>query len=183
MIERSDLINHNDRDRMDPDIPHVVVPLQGQFKGETGERSHLLLLANQTDSGINIRRWVDRTVKLLDREKHDGAGPAICNSDGSLLSSYEVDTFFKEQVERVQKECPHLIESVINVHEDFSIFRSLRKGSESRATEAGVSAREIDLINRWRKMENKGKRSLPMRDYYLDMLLVKKRYLHYSQCL
>ena len=126
---------------------------------------------------------MDRTVRLLIRENHEGAGPAICNRDGSLIPSYKVDNFFKLQVERVQKDHPNLIESQIDVHEDFSIFRSLRKGSESRATEAGVCSREIDLINRWRKMENKGKRNLPMRDYYLDLLLVKKRYLRYSQSL
>ena len=83
----------------------------------------------------------------------------------------------------VQRDHPELIEESVNVQEDFSIFRSMRKGSESRATEAGVSSREIDLINRWRKIEGQGKRNLPMRDYYLDMLLVKRKYLRYSQSL
>lgn len=59
-----------------------------------------------------------------------------------------MDNFFKLQVERVQKEHPSLIENQVNLYEDFSIFRSLTKGSESRATEAGVGSREIDLINR-----------------------------------
>ena len=67
--------------------------------------------------------------------------------------------------------------------EGFSIFRSMRKGSASRATEVGISARDIDLINRWRNSEKQGKRNLPMRDYYLDLLLVKKRLLRYSECL
>ena len=99
------------------------------------------------------------------------------------MSSYNVDNFSKDQVERVQRDYPNLIESKVDVLDDFSIFRFLRKGFKSRATEAGVCSREIDLINRWRKMENKGKRTLPMRDYYLDLLLVKKRLLRYSQCL
>ena len=35
--------------------PHVTIPLRGRFKGEQGERCHLLPLANQTRSGIQIR--------------------------------------------------------------------------------------------------------------------------------
>ena len=78
---------------------------------------------------------------------------------------------------------PELTDSQVNVEEDFSIFRSLRKGSESRAMEVGVKDREIDLINRWRKTEGRHKQSMPMRDYYLDMLLIKNRMLRYSKSL
>ena len=161
----------------------MVVTLLGRFKSETGEKSHLLLLAKKTNSGILIRKWVDRMVICLKNEQHTGAGPAMCNPDGSPLSSYEVDMFFKEQVVRVQSKRPDLIESSINVYDAFGIFRSMRKGSESRATEVGVRSREIDLINWWRKTEGRKKSSMPMRDYYLDMLLIKTRYLRYTQML
>ena len=154
MMEVTDLIRNVDRGKEDPDIPHVVIPLLGRFKGETGERSHLLLLVNKSNSGLPIRLWVERVVALLKLENHVEAGPVMCNKDGSQLSSHEVDEFFKEQVERVQSQCPYLIESKVNVQEDFGIFRSMRKGSESRATEMGVCTREIDLINRWRKIES-----------------------------
>ena len=153
MIERSDLISHNERGRHDPDIPHVVVPLLGRLKGETGEKSHLLLLANTTNSGIPIRKWVDRVVSLLLQESLTSVGAGVCNSDGSPITSVEVDTWFKTQVERVQGERPDLIEERVCVQDNFGIFRSMRKGSESRATEVGVGSREIDLINRWRKVE------------------------------
>ena len=94
-----------------------------------------------------------------------------------------MDNFFKSQVELVQTTYPDLIETKVKVHEDFSIFRSLRKGSENRATEVGVCARVIDMINRWRKAEGRKNHSMPMMDYYLDMMLVKKRYLIYSKSL
>ena len=90
-MERSDFIRHIERGRETQDIPHVVVPLLGHNKGETGERSHLLLLANCSNSGIEIRKWVDRMVELLARENHEGAGPAICYKDGSLIPSFEID--------------------------------------------------------------------------------------------
>ena len=57
MIERSDLISHNDRGREDPEIPHVVVPLLGRFKGELGERCHLVMMVNVSRSGIQFRKW------------------------------------------------------------------------------------------------------------------------------
>ena len=122
MMERSDLIAHNERGRKDPEIPHVVVPLLGQFKGEAGERSHLLLLVNKTNSGIQIRKWVDRAARLLAQENHSGAGAIMCNRDGSPLASFEVDTYFKEQVEKVQEAHPELIEESVNIQEDFNIF-------------------------------------------------------------
>ena len=138
---------------------------------------------NETDSGLAIRKWVDRVVELLTNEGNCSVGPVMCKEDGSPLVSFEVDTFFKQQVEKVQTYHPDLIEPRTKVHDDFSIFRSLRKGSESRATEVGVPTRVIDLINRWRRTEGRKKHSMPMRDFYLDMMLVKRRYLIYSKSL
>ena len=54
MIERSDLVEHMERGKHDADIPHVVVPLLGRFKGETGEKIHLLMMMSEIDSGIAI---------------------------------------------------------------------------------------------------------------------------------
>ena len=36
MMERSDSIRHINRGKTDPEIPHVVVPVLGQFKGKAG---------------------------------------------------------------------------------------------------------------------------------------------------
>ena len=65
MIKRSALIGEIDKGRIDKDILHVVVPLLGRFKGETGERCYLLLLANTTDSGIQMRKWVERAAVMV----------------------------------------------------------------------------------------------------------------------
>ena len=46
--------NHEDQLKGKSNPPHVVVPLRGRFKGETGELCHLMLLANKTFTGINI---------------------------------------------------------------------------------------------------------------------------------
>ena len=41
--------------------PHIVIPLCCRFKGERGERCHLLPLSETTDLGVNI----EQVVKLL----------------------------------------------------------------------------------------------------------------------
>ena len=37
---------------------HVMVPLKGRFKGETGDKWHIILLVDIKYSGIEIRRWL-----------------------------------------------------------------------------------------------------------------------------
>ena len=37
--------------------PHVLFPLMGRFKGETGERNLIFCSANVSNSGIPNRRW------------------------------------------------------------------------------------------------------------------------------
>lgn len=96
MIERSDLIRHVNRGRMDRNFPHVVVPLLGRFKEETGKRSHLLIMTNTTKSGIAIMSWVERMVGWLERKGLTEVAPAICDSKGGLLLSYLVDGELKD---------------------------------------------------------------------------------------
>ena len=44
--------------------PHIIVPIQGRFKGEQGERCHLLALSNSTKSGIHIRNALNAALKI-----------------------------------------------------------------------------------------------------------------------
>ena len=100
-----------------------------------------------------------------------------------MISLPVVDNDFKRHVAKAQDMISDLIESFVNVSDDFGIFRPMIKWSESRATEEGVGDRVIDLINIWRKMEGNERGSMAMRDYYLDILLVKIRYLSYLMVL
>lgn len=51
------------------------------------------------------------------------------------------------------------------------VFRSLGRGSSSRATEEGLEGTDSDMINRWRKFEinSGGKTDISMREYYLEI--------------
>lgn len=72
----------------DPELDHVVIPLMGRFKGESGGRKFMIVLATETNSGIEIGRWVDLLTSLLEMEgKRDSTGPALCHKDGNLFNS------------------------------------------------------------------------------------------------
>jgi hypothetical protein len=79
---------------------------------------------------------------------------------------------------------PDLIKLDVDIESDFGIFRSLRRGSVSRAREMRVSEPDIDLHNRWRTVESTGNRPRPkMRDYYLEEVQLKEARLVYSLAL
>jgi hypothetical protein len=54
-------------------LPHVMVTLLGRFKGETGERWHLLPIVWKTRSGIEVGVWATRLREsLLERNRLNG---------------------------------------------------------------------------------------------------------------
>ena len=78
-----------------------------------------------------------------------------------------------------------LIHEEVVIDDKFGVFRSIRIGSETYATEKGVSDRTINLIHRWSEFEKKGNNrpSMKMMDHYLDVQLVLEKYLAYSRAL
>ena len=73
----------------------------------------------------------------------------------------------------------------MDVHEEYGLSRSFRRGSTSEAINRGVTDSEIDRNNRWRKEERAGARKakLKMRDHYSEVLVSLRSYLRYSQAL
>jgi hypothetical protein len=167
-------------------IGHVCAPLLGRFKTETGEDKHVAVLANESKSGLKFRLWLERLVWILVREGKDRiSGPAFCRVDGTMLRSYEIDWEFHKALKVVQLERPDLIPEETNVVDMYGTYRSLRRGSLTRATEEGIKGTDLDMINRWRKFESNkgGKPHMSMREHYLEIKLVIKRMLAYSKAL
>ena len=165
-------------------LEHVVIPLLGRFKNEDGERWHLMVSVPITNSKLKVREWIEKLVDVL-REERRGLGPAFCDDDGEMLSYSWLDERFVEEVKRVQISHPHLIDPASDVSENFSIFRSIRKGSTARTKDMEVDQSAIDLHNRWRTIENRGgsKSSKSMQDYYSDLRLTINTRLTYSRAL
>ena len=184
MMDLQGLIAHIADGRHDLNSPHVVLPLLGRFKNETGERLHLMLSVNETKSGFKVRMWVERLVRILVNEgKRDG--PAMCDADGYLIDSGMINREFREQLAIVQTNRPDLIKVSLDVFELYNIRRSLRRGSSSIARRERVDQQIIDLVNRWSVRENSRGRSRgsSMRDYYTEIKLVMNTILPYSAAL
>ena len=163
---------------------HVVIPLLGRFKNEEGEKWHLMVSVNVTESGIKARFWIETLVKLL-KEERRGMGPAFCGTDGEVLNYWDINNKFIQELEYVQQHQGHLLQTNIEVGEHYSIFRSLRKGSTARATDKKVDGNVIDLHNRWRTMERTGgqRSTRSMQGYYSDLRLTIITQLAYSRAL
>jgi hypothetical protein len=80
---------------------------------------------------------------------------------------------------------PDLSPAEVDVFEDFGLSRSLRRGSATTAGRHGVSSATVELINRWRKIENAEgmKPALGMREHYSDVRQMLSKLLIYSRSL
>jgi hypothetical protein len=75
------------------------------------------------------------------------------------------------------------IKSAEDVSEKFHVFRSFRRGSESRAVAMNVSKGDRYVVNRWRMTETAGagRASHTMDQHYIDITLVAPSFLRYTK--
>jgi hypothetical protein len=134
---------------------HVVISLLGQVKDEDHTRQHLIHCINQTDSEIDVRRWVSRlrTIRsILGKEK----GPAFINaSSGSQSTTSKMNDLFIDLLTEIHEDHRDLfaidMQSPGDLSDKYHVYRSYRRGSESRAVSKEVSASDRYQVNRWRK--------------------------------
>ena len=165
------------------DIPHVVIPLLGRFKGEDYERFHILIAPNVTDSGFEVRKWIEWLIeskaskKLID-------GPAFSDKEGYVLSQQPFNDELAFQLKAAKENFPDLFPVDLNL-DKISTSRSFRKGSTSRAQDLQLDTSFIDSNNRWRAFEKAaGSRpSFKLRDHYLSTRLMARKILAYPQAM
>ena len=185
MLDLGPIRDHITYGKNDADgLHHVVVCLLGRFKGEMNTRWHMVLLASITESGLNPRYWLERLIRCKERHQQV-SGPAILDSAGFLLSHQVVDEEFHTQLEIVQDTRPDLISDKTKVRKDYGIFRSLKRGWATRAKNLKLAVADTDSFGRWRAVERaKGLRpSLPMREHYAEIKLLKPSLLRCSASL
>ena len=163
---------------------HVVLPLRGRFKGENGEGFHFVAVSALTDSGLRIGPWVRRALLLKENQGRVKGFFFSCKK-GKQMKLKNLEGGILDRLAKVQRLFPALISSVVDVHEEYGLSRSFRRGSTSEAINRGVTDSEIDRNNRWRKEERAGARKakLKMRDHYSEVLVSLRSYLRYSQAL
>ena len=67
MTDESGLWNHIGKGRERP-LYHVIIPLMGRLKGDTGNRNHLKDVTNKIDSKLIVRWWLERLNYELIRQ-------------------------------------------------------------------------------------------------------------------
>eukprot|EP00957_Ditylum_brightwellii_P193154 14707645-Ditylum_brightwellii.AAC.1 len=154
-MELQGLLQHILDGKNEPkELCHVVIPLLGEFKGERGEWWHLLLLSDVTESGFKPQLWAEWVAAMLRGEgKHHGL--VMCDEDGNLLSTAQVEDEFHAQLICVQATHPHLLHASVDVTELHGLSRSPCQGSLSCATDQGVPKELCNLQNRWKSIEAK----------------------------
>ena len=163
---------------------HIVLPLRGRFKGENGEGYHFVAVSALTDSGLKIGPWVKRAIVL--KENQGRVKGFLFSSRGEKrMKLKDLDGGILDRLAKVQRFFPDLISPAVDVHEEYGLSRSFRRGSTSEAINRGVTDSEVDRNNRWRKEERAGARKakLRMRDHYSEVLVSLGSYLKYSQAL
>ena len=167
------------------DKHYVIVALLGQVKGEHGEREHLLPTASVTRSGINVRGWVERLIavnQVYGRE----TGPGFCDDNGVVLKSRDMNEILHELLGEIFIEHPALfqsdIQSIADIEDKYSVYRSFRRGSDSLAIAMKVPAEDIKVVNRWSRKEasGTGKGSMDMTQYYAEVHILLPSFMRYT---
>ncbi len=167
------------------DKDYVIVALLGQVKGEHGEREHLLPTASTTRSGIKVRGWVERVI-AVNQVCGRTSGPAFCDDNGVVLRSRDMNEIFHQLLGEIFVEHPAMfqadIQSIADIEDKYSVYRSLRRGSDSLAIAMNVPEEDIRVVNRWAKKEASGvsKPSMGMTQYYADIHILLPSFMRYT---
>ena len=172
----------------DHEIPHDLAPMYGFWKGEDGERFHIVPIVSVSRTGIEFRWWLEQLLACLDKEGNLGkVGPAFCNLDGSLIRGSRLDGVIVDVMVSIhdeqQGESP--FSKPLNIPKDFGIYRSFRRGSMTDAADQGISEFTIKLVNRWERYERSRGRlpNMGIMEHYLEIFGLIRRILSFSSSL
>jgi hypothetical protein len=131
--------------------PHIPLMLAGTFKREVGQKLFCQPLVSKTRGGRKIEVWFNR---LLNIQGEEGVvrGPMFRGRTGKRMSIAEMDEYLHVVLLEVQRQFPRILSDTINVQDEFSVYRSLRRGATSEAQNAQIPKEVIEANNRWRKL-------------------------------
>ncbi|KAI2489750.1 hypothetical protein MHU86_24838 [Fragilaria crotonensis] len=172
----------------DPASDEVVVPLLGRFKGEHHAKQHLLISCATTGSGIEVKLWLSRVI-AVHKAKGRSTGPAFVDPHGYQSSTADMNALFLDVLTDIYEDHPHLfgrdIVDASTLVDKYNVFRSFRRGSESRAVAMKVSEADRYVVNRWKKKEaaGTGKVSHAIDQHYVDVNMVKDSFIRYTNAM
>jgi len=164
---------------------YVVIALLGRVKGESNDLSHIIPCATSTLSRIYVKGNLDRLI----REKQNlgfSQGPAISDNRGNILSTSVLNECLHQLLFDIYEEqndsFPANVTSKDIIRERYQCFRSFRKASDTRALEMKVAKNDVEIVNRWRTVEEaRGRRpNRPMRHHYAQFDLLLDPFIRYT---
>ena len=166
----------------------VAIPLIGKLKGTGKVQNHILRSVKVTSSGISVWWWLERLRRIIHSSGRT-QGPAFCDPEGYVWDSVTINEMLHESLESIYSDDKTLFPFGIQCLEDirlrYGIYRSLRRGSDSRAVSQNVSTLDIQVVNRWSKKERaKGdKISERMELHYADQTLLDDCFRRYTMAM
>ncbi|KAL7556346.1 hypothetical protein ACA910_006150 [Epithemia clementina (nom. ined.)] len=139
--------------------PHLVLGLEGHFKGQISRKKHKIPITCVTKSGINNQEWLMQLIERYEKA-NEAFGPSIRASvtDQSGASIKQLDVMLHKHLLSLQEQEPDLLPENIDVVNAYSIRQLLRRGSTLQARNVEVSREVINLNNRWRSEKAAGNR-------------------------
>ena len=169
-----------------PRYPHVLLALEGRFKGLIARQRHKIPLAPVSQSGIPNEKWLLRLVELYDdlNIRHGPLFRATPRGDKSITIQ-QLDLWLSETLMAVQKQRPDLLGTELESLATYSFRRSLRRGSTTQARNQKVPKDVIVINNRWRSQDQARGRfaQADMIDLYTDVVAALATLLQYSTAL
>jgi hypothetical protein len=141
-------------------------------------------MAARTNSGLEVKVWIQRLVQVRERQGRY-QGPTFQDGRGNLVSPSKIEGRLVDQLQAIKESQPGVIPVEVDCAEQFGISRSFRRGATTAARARGVNDRQVELINRWQKVERaKGCHpSLPMIEHYSDIQGMVPEMVKFSQAL
>ena len=128
-------------------------------------------LALVTKAGRRLKEWFSRLLYVL-QKCGITMGPMIVTPTpkGKAMSIAKMDAYFIPTLLAVQQKFSHIIPDTFDVAEEYSVYRSLRRGATLEALNSAIPEAIINMNNKWRKkMQSKGSTiSMPMIQRYAD---------------
>ncbi len=148
---------------------HMMITLQGRFKGKVDQHWHVDPICNLTQSEIPFRLWMERIMYRRVRLQGRTKGWLFKANPGKQAKFGRYQEYFRTLINLARERDRRLQPGSVSTN-DFSLWRSPRRGAVLETTSNNVDVKVVELINRWRKEAARGSEAgLPMRQVYTQV--------------
>ena len=164
---------------------YIVIALLGRVKGEHHDLAHLIPCVTKTRSGIQMKQIIQDLINIKSINGFRN-GPAISDIRGRIFNSSFINDLLVEFLTSIFDENRDLFPgNILNrdqIKDRYQCFRSFRRGSDTRALEKKIDGKDIDVVNRWRTIEQaRGQRpSMQMQQHYAQLDQILAPFLRYT---